>query len=43
MTAHYRIEFGTNMLRIIADAVSRMVRHGRFAFPSMLWAYGAEY
>jgi hypothetical protein len=43
LTAHDHTEFGTDMLCIIADALSLSVRHGRFALPSMWWVYGAEY
>jgi hypothetical protein len=35
LTAHDHIKFGTYMLCSIADALSRIVRHGRSAVPSM--------
>jgi hypothetical protein len=40
LTAHAHMELGTAILWSIADAVSRIVRQGRSALPSMWWAYG---
>jgi hypothetical protein len=42
MTAHDHMELGTAILWSIADALSRIVRQGRSALPSMWWAYGAK-
>jgi hypothetical protein len=38
LIAHDHIDLGTAMLWSIAEALSRIVRHGRSALPSMWWA-----
>jgi hypothetical protein len=42
LTTHDHMEFGTNMLCIIAYALSLTVRHWRFVLMIMWRAYGAE-
>jgi hypothetical protein len=38
LTAHDHMTLGTYMLCSMADALSRIVRHGLSALPSMWWA-----
>jgi hypothetical protein len=42
LTSHNQMELGTAMLWNIADGLSRLVRQGRSALPSMRLAYEAE-